>query len=88
VEAEGWYRDPFELHADRWFSAGRPTALVRDGGVESHDAPPSANFDGPLVEVSHPDPAADDLNRADDAGSHEAILDVFGITQTGMRTDL
>jgi hypothetical protein len=28
VEAEGWYRDPYELHTDRWFSAGRPTALV------------------------------------------------------------
>jgi hypothetical protein len=24
MHAEGWYRDPYGLHADRWFSNGRP----------------------------------------------------------------
>jgi hypothetical protein len=39
--AQGWHRDPFSLHEGRWFSAGRPTRLVRDHGVESYDEPPS-----------------------------------------------
>jgi hypothetical protein len=37
---EGWYGDPFRRHEQRWFSAGTPTALVRDRGVESLDEPP------------------------------------------------
>ncbi|MGO9456579.1 MAG: hypothetical protein ACLP62_05965 [Acidimicrobiales bacterium] len=41
LPAEGWYHDPFEHHQDRWFSNGRPTSLVRDQGLESHDAPPA-----------------------------------------------
>ena len=40
LPAEGWYLDPFERHQDRWFSNGRPTSLVRDEGLESHDAAP------------------------------------------------
>jgi hypothetical protein len=37
---EGWYVDPFGVHAARWFSDGTPTALVRDqGGIESRDDP-------------------------------------------------
>jgi hypothetical protein len=68
MRAEGWYRDPFRLHTDRWFSDGRPTDLVRDHGVESRDAPPPEAFAGPLTE-SPETPAADgaDLLRADDA---------------------
>jgi hypothetical protein len=38
---QGWSADPFELHEVRYFSAGRPTKLVRDGDVESYDDPPS-----------------------------------------------
>ena len=38
---QGWFRDPFGLHEERYFSAGRPTKLVRDGQVEHFDAPPS-----------------------------------------------
>lgn len=55
--AEGWYRDPFGKHDDRWFSAGRPTKLVRDGGVESHDPPPEPEWSGPLDDVPEPEPA-------------------------------
>jgi len=38
---QGWFQDPFGLHEERYFSAGRPTKLVRDGQVEHFDAPPS-----------------------------------------------
>jgi len=41
-EPEGWYQDPFRLHEARYFSAGRPTRLVRDGDVESYDEAPAA----------------------------------------------
>ncbi len=41
VAAQGWYRDPFGRHDDRYFSAGTPTKLVRDGTVESYDPPPA-----------------------------------------------
>jgi hypothetical protein len=34
---EGWYADPTARHEQRWFSAGAPTQLVRDGKVESTD---------------------------------------------------
>jgi hypothetical protein len=40
TELQGWYEDPFRLHQARYFSAGRPTKLVRDGNVESYDEPP------------------------------------------------
>jgi hypothetical protein len=39
-KAEGWYRDPFGTHENRWFSDGEPTALVRDGRNEGNDPPP------------------------------------------------
>jgi len=42
AKAEGWYRDPYALHEDRWFSDGTPTKLVRDDGRESYDDPPDA----------------------------------------------
>jgi hypothetical protein len=35
--AQGWYDDPTGRHELRWFSAGSPTALVRDAGRESMD---------------------------------------------------
>ena len=40
-ELQGWYDDPFRLHEARYFSAGKPTKLVKDGDVESYDEPPS-----------------------------------------------
>ena len=35
--AEGWYKDPTRHHAERWFSDGTPTALVRDGDTTAQD---------------------------------------------------
>jgi hypothetical protein len=41
----GWCNDPYGRHEHRWLTAGKPTALVGDGGVESQDPPP----DGPFI---------------------------------------
>ena len=38
---QGWHGDPFGRHEMRYFSAGRPTKLVRDGRLESYDEPPA-----------------------------------------------
>ena len=40
MQPQGWYRDPYRKHDDRWFSDGQPTTLVRDQGRESYDEPP------------------------------------------------
>jgi hypothetical protein len=39
---QGWVPDPFAVHEARYFSAGQPTKLVRDGVAESFDEPPSS----------------------------------------------
>jgi hypothetical protein len=76
MNAEGWYRDPYGLHEARWISDGAPTALVRDGGVESRDQPPSTAFEGALEPVAEDGPAdGEDLLRADDEGAGDAIFD-------------
>ncbi len=70
MEAEGWYRDPYRIHEDRWYSAGTPTALVRDAGVEGKDPPPSGPAPGGSLVPADPrgrDLGPDDLRRADDA---------------------
>ena len=41
---QGWQADPFGLHESRYFSAGRPTKLVRDNGLEAYDEPPAPDF--------------------------------------------
>jgi len=46
-QLQGWSADPFGLHEERYFSAGRATKLVRDGKVESYEDPPSDTYDGP-----------------------------------------
>jgi len=51
IPAEGWYRDPFAIHEDRWMSQGRPTKLVRDGGTEAYDPPPDLPLPATLVPV-------------------------------------
>jgi hypothetical protein len=67
VTAQGWYRDPYLAHEDRYFSAGQPTKLVRDGGIEDYDPPPSGPPKVELVEVRSTQPTdGRDLRRADD----------------------
>jgi hypothetical protein len=92
MKAEGWYRDPYAVHEDRWYSDGIPTALVRDAEVEGHDPPPS---DVPPKEPFEPSlahgepPGPDDLRRADEAETPDApdapdysqkVFDVIGET--------
>jgi hypothetical protein len=69
MDAEGWYKDPYGRHQERWFSAGTPTKLVRDGQTEASDPPPNVPPPGPLVPAdSHgPDLGAVDTLRADAA---------------------
>ena len=67
MQAEGWYRDPYLVHEDRWFSAGQPTKLVRDGKVKSYDPPPAGPPKVGLIEVRPAQPSdGSDLRRADD----------------------
>jgi hypothetical protein len=40
-DLHGWRADPYGQHEDRYFSQGQPTRLVRDGGRESYDDPPT-----------------------------------------------
>lgn len=76
MNAEGWYQDPFHRHEARWISDDAPTALVRDGGVESQDPPPSAAFDGQLEPFAEDAPAdGEDLRRADQAETGDTIFD-------------
>ena len=68
-EQEGWFTDPFLIHEERWLSDGRPTKLVKDGGVESFDQPPDgAPTQTPTrIEADPNRSAGSDLQRADDA---------------------
>jgi len=80
-DIEGWYLDPYGVHEDRWFSAGTPTALVRDRGTEAHDEPPP--YPPPVAPVEAPVPddkfPQDDFKRADaaEAGDPNAKRDVI-----------
>ena len=65
--AEGWYRDPFGIHEDRWMSQGKPTKLVRDSGTESYDPPPDLPLPAELVPVS-----ADSGTAGDNEGGQES----------------
>ena len=62
-ELSGWRPDPFGLHEFRFFSDdGVATLLVRDGGINSHDKPPSdvppSSAVGAFVPHSEPQSAA------------------------------
>jgi len=75
MEAQGWYRDPWDIHADRWFSAGRPTDLVRDDGVESREAPPLGEVPMPLLPVDPQRADSSDTKRADAATRRDQSYD-------------
>jgi hypothetical protein len=75
-EDEGWYTDPYGRHEARWMSMGRPTGLVRDAGVESHEDPPDSPPSHRAERVGPPQgsmTAADTL-RADDAESESPTM--------------
>jgi hypothetical protein len=78
-EAEGWYRDPYQIHDDRWMSRGLPTKLVRDSGRESFDSPPDRPPpEGDLVPAEPGDGEAtdgSDLRRADDVEANSVPYD-------------
>ena len=77
MKAEGWYQDPYGLHADRWFSDGSPTGLVRDGDAESNDPAPPGPVPGPLRRsVAPPVAEGDDIRRADDQAESEEAFEV------------
>jgi hypothetical protein len=69
-EPQGWYRDPYHAHEDRYFSAGQATKLVRDDGQEGYDEPPDQPYiAADLVPVAEAegDLTGSDLLRADQA---------------------
>ncbi len=78
--AQGWYRDPFSVHEDRYFSEGRPTKLVRDGRAEAYDDPPDKPFaaaDLVPAESEHEGGfGGSDLRRADEAERHGRSADL------------
>ena len=73
--AEGWYLDPFGRHEHRWFSDGRPTALVRDNGVEAQDQPPRPESPSDPIPVPEGDVTSEDMRRADDGETVPAADD-------------
>ena len=86
--AQGWYRDPYGLHEDRYFSQGLPTKLVRDGEREAYDLPPDQPLpEADLVPAEQPGgeaPDGSDLLRADQADSRydhdKALNEAFGMS--------
>jgi len=75
MDAQGWYRDPYCVHGDRWFSAGRPTDLVRDDGVVSRAAPPPGEVPTPLVPAQVGPADSSDTKRADAATRKDQSYD-------------
>jgi hypothetical protein len=74
MDAQGWYADPFAAHEARWFSAGAPTQLVRDGDVEATDPPPADTWTGPLTPAAEPEPPdGEDLRRSDESDQSAGI---------------
>ena len=86
ARAQGWYRDPYGVHEDRYFSAGTPSKLVRDKGHESYDAPPDCPLpDGDLIPAepagSESEPWSD-LERADQPERASVYLRIGGTIRT------
>jgi hypothetical protein len=79
--AQGWYQDPYAIHEDRYFSAGRPTKLVRDQSRESYDPPPdSAPPDSPLIPAiprTDPDARSEATQPTATDRMQRAVLDYF-----------
>ena len=88
MEAEGWYLDPFGRHEQRWFSAGKPTALVRDGRQHGHDDPPTEEYAGPLTQADPPESDNSDLKRADDLTRNAPTIDKYDVIDAAIRVGL
>jgi hypothetical protein len=91
---EGWYTDPYGRHEARWMSAGTPTKLVRDGGVESYDDPPDEEPSHAATKIVEEPRPGTDLRRADDveaeavpSASEFADVAVFGAVSSWHRRD-
>ncbi|HTZ09565.1 MAG TPA: hypothetical protein VMB72_10850 [Acidimicrobiales bacterium] len=63
---EGWCTDPYGIHEARWMSAGTPTSLVRDDGLEATDPPPEGPAPGEAQPILPDPPPGADVRRADD----------------------
>lgn len=96
-KAQGWYRDPYAIHEDRYISQGTPTKLVRDRGRESYDPPPDRPPpEDKLVPVESSDDDmmdGSDLRRADEASddppydaarARRAAFDIFDESAIGV----
>lgn len=68
---EGWFIDPVGRHAQRWFSGGTPTSLVRDGTVEGHDALDTADLERAASVDAIPAPTGDHSAGAVNADSSD-----------------
>ena len=68
-ELQGWVQDPFGVHEKRYFSAGRPTRLVRDGDVDGYDEPPSSSFEMPAAMAGEEAPVPGDAATSGDPGA-------------------
>ncbi len=63
----GWCNDPYGRHEHRRLTAGKPSALVGDGGVPSQDPPPDGPFVVEPVLIEGNSVGGDDLRRAGEA---------------------
>jgi hypothetical protein len=76
-EQQGWQPDPFGRHQSRYFSAGRPTYLVRDGNVEGSDPveqiPPHAQ-PRPIFDAALPPPGYPPLGYGPSAGYGPPVM--------------
>jgi hypothetical protein len=93
---QGWHSDPFGVHEARYFSAGQPTKLVRDGGTESYDEPPSGADEvaaamarlsappAPAPPSAHAPRDAYPYGRASERGPRRGMPAIFGLAASGI----
>ena len=75
MREQGWYRDPYRLHTDRWYSDGRPSRLVRDGTVEAYEEPPPVDPPGAPERIPEGAGDSSDVKRADAASRGNQTFD-------------
>ena len=86
-DLQGWHADPFGRHEERYFSAGQPTSLVRDGSTEGHDDPSAGNGDpAAAISMEAAAPAAPGPGGSMPAGPHGAASDAYLYSRAANRT--